>query len=817
MAEGFASLARVRLPAPGRLLLNSCCPDKDLIVLLSRLGGTDRLSLWNSQQCSRIWETDVGNEASGSRVVAIAWSPDGQGIALALDPPAVTVHSIQDGKTLLTLPVSKPPLDEDATLSLTGIYWFKDIKQHQKKSKIPDIFKRNDTITGSVHSVLKQLPLLDNLQEDNEKQLTATDLFAFQGSHTRANHKSQLPAIISSWPSLTTDPAITSIDSGASKAPKQDENLDEADPENSVNSVLFVTDNLGRASLYLDGIFPLLPISLGQEIDLMQIVKHPYRTCFLGQPCVTGSHKTSRTSIVPLIVNVPLLGERMLRDLANSSSTARELVWYLMKVVQEMKIAWFGSSNITGAREFGPKWVRSLEDKLRDDFGYKQPNAILELTETLTTGHVSDPLTSFFGSNEQMSERGLQKWETAVGEALIKLRDMSERQVAPALQRVHLVLEQLHAWAKLPAFSVFELSPDTISSSLTLVARGIVMASWLASTARRELSRFKEFIAWLRFEQNNVALPTEPNPIRHDPLEVNNYFMTGLTSSQIDKWFTGAVPHFSMADLGVSEVRGASLSDTLLRARQAASKPLQVEQNIMASELSSVDRNMEALIQELAQQCQRVFHHASGAASRVCRISFDGSSFLEGTREKDEPPKEVAFPFARARTLVDEHGRYSQHTMNNMTCEGNSNLVILTQLRAEVGEGEVASEIGVGLLQCYLPEEDGQGTMDLELVDGEFFDDEWLIIVYRVREGEKKTYIGTVNYKDIGYQNMQNGDYVKKTTREDLMQDVVELWKSGQLATERGEINRRREVVGCREGRVWISVNGRAGRRVGSI
>lgn len=77
-------------------------------------------------------------------------------------------------------------------------------------------------------------------------------------------------------------------------------------------------------------------------------------------------------------------------------------------------------------------------------------------------------------------------------------------------------------------------------------------------------------------------------------------------------------------------------------------------QNIMASELSNVGRNMDALIQELAQQCQRVFHHASGAASRVSRISFDESSFARGIRDKDEPAKEVAFPFARERTLVDE-------------------------------------------------------------------------------------------------------------------------------------------------------------------
>lgn len=181
--------------------------------------------------------------------------------------------------------------------------------------------------------------------------------------------------MISSWPSLTTDPAITSVNSASGKAAKNGADQDEGESTNTnVNSVLFVSDNLGRVSLYLDGIFPLLPISLGAQMDLIEVVKHPNRTCFLGQPRVAVEPKVSRTSVAPIMLDIPLLGERKLRDLANSSSTARELSWYLMKVVQDMKVAWFGSSSNTGAREFGPKWVRSLEDKLRDDFGRELHN-----------------------------------------------------------------------------------------------------------------------------------------------------------------------------------------------------------------------------------------------------------------------------------------------------------------------------------------------------------------------------------------------------------------------------------------------------------
>ena len=77
MSNSFISLANIRLPSPSRLLENACCPDKDLVVLFSRLGGTDRMSLWNSNQGSRVWEADVGTDDTSSHVVGIAWSPDG--------------------------------------------------------------------------------------------------------------------------------------------------------------------------------------------------------------------------------------------------------------------------------------------------------------------------------------------------------------------------------------------------------------------------------------------------------------------------------------------------------------------------------------------------------------------------------------------------------------------------------------------------------------------------------------------------------------------------------------------------------------------
>lgn len=378
--------------------------------------------------------------------------------------------------------------------------------------------------------------------------LRATDLFAFQGSHTRLSHKSEFPKSIARWPTLSTDLPGASISNASPKAPSDSANLDEIDTSN-VNSVLMVADDSGHLFCYLDGTFPLGFISSASKADIFSVVKHPSRPLFVGQPRSLEA-VTSRTFLDLVVINIPLLSQRKARDFAKLSSTARELMWYAMRVVEEMREAWYGSESITGARELGPKWVRSLEEKQKEQFGRRfflrfyrsaeakralaeeDPTPILDLTSLLTTGRPTESLTDFLGSGEQMSDRvcfysflqprakclwqGIQKWETTVSDALIKLRDSSEKRIAPALQRLILILDELHGWSKLcvyseicvlitlhslrrPQFSLFELQTDQLVQCMDLASRGIVITSWLAAVVRRELLRFREFMTWLRY------------------------------------------------------------------------------------------------------------------------------------------------------------------------------------------------------------------------------------------------------------------------------------------------------------------------------
>jgi len=77
-------------------------------------------------------------------------------------------------------------------------------------------------------------------------------------------------------------------------------------------------------------------------------------------------------------------------------------------------------------------------------------------------------------------------------------------------------------------------------------------------------------------EVSNVNSPNDGNIPRHDLLEVNNYFISGLPSSSIDKWFSGPIPEFRPADLGIPNQGKFSLVDQLKRARLVATDASQM-------------------------------------------------------------------------------------------------------------------------------------------------------------------------------------------------------------------------------------------------
>ena len=77
MATTIAPVGIVQFPVATHVFRTSWCPDKDLLVVVIRVAGKDKLGLWNMSG-SKKWEVDIEKEsANGQEIVDIAWSPDG--------------------------------------------------------------------------------------------------------------------------------------------------------------------------------------------------------------------------------------------------------------------------------------------------------------------------------------------------------------------------------------------------------------------------------------------------------------------------------------------------------------------------------------------------------------------------------------------------------------------------------------------------------------------------------------------------------------------------------------------------------------------
>lgn len=202
-------------------------------------------------------------------------------------------------------------------------------------------------------------------------------MFAFQGPQARGTNRiSSLPDVIAAWPTLPSDPIKASIKPSARSGDVQHRpgnELDENDDAN-YNSLLVAADSLGRLHCFLDGTYMLGPLALGvrcRTVSLLKDLTRPILFAHAEMEISQNDQLLPATNFLPIPLHLPLLDTRTLREVAHISSTARELVWYVMRVVKEMRRVWFGSENNSGARDIGALWVRDLGNRQREHFGSK--------------------------------------------------------------------------------------------------------------------------------------------------------------------------------------------------------------------------------------------------------------------------------------------------------------------------------------------------------------------------------------------------------------------------------------------------------------
>ena len=68
------------------------------------------------------------------------------------------------------------------------------------------------------------------------------------------------------------------------------------------------------------------------------------------------------TNLKPAVVDLGVISLGVPRAVARVSSTARELLWYCMRVMDELRAAWLGTETQAGARMLGRKWLAALDN-----------------------------------------------------------------------------------------------------------------------------------------------------------------------------------------------------------------------------------------------------------------------------------------------------------------------------------------------------------------------------------------------------------------------------------------------------------------------
>jgi len=142
-----------------------------------------------------------------------------------------------------------------------------------------------------------------------------------------------------------------------------------------------VADYSGCLSLYQDGNFPLGRIQLDSGFCARSLfTPSPSTSKFLAYVC-SLSTDLELAPIRAVHIDLPLMRGRFCRELSQLASAARDLTWYAMRIVKEMRAIWFGTETHGGIRELGPRWVRALETKQKEQFGrrYNPENQRVEL------------------------------------------------------------------------------------------------------------------------------------------------------------------------------------------------------------------------------------------------------------------------------------------------------------------------------------------------------------------------------------------------------------------------------------------------------
>lgn len=160
---------------------------------------------------------------------------------------------------------------------------------------------------------------------------------------------------------MPPDPLAASIELSRDERPAPGEDLDVRDLTN-VDSILVVVDSTGHIHLFLDGTYPMGAYYVHPSYMPSTVFKSALRNQLFVNARISTAD-SDRHNLLPLGITLSLLDNKSTRRIAENSTTAKELLWYTMRVIKDMRRLWFGTDGHDGARVMCSNWAKGLEER----------------------------------------------------------------------------------------------------------------------------------------------------------------------------------------------------------------------------------------------------------------------------------------------------------------------------------------------------------------------------------------------------------------------------------------------------------------------
>ncbi|GAA5835238.1 hypothetical protein JCM11251_006654 [Rhodosporidiobolus azoricus] len=463
----------------------------------------------------------AGAGGATGTIEALRWSPDGQTLSVLVSPLASppsstpsTLHLIclDTGLSLSPSPLSLPPTNPPSRL--TTLSWL---------SLPSSAFPPSSCSSTWSERLISSLPALPPLPAEGSSSTSSASsgpgggpgagligggghigghggagVFGAKQAMLERERAKEAQRVLSvamacpaGWPKLLSS-------SPASHPADQAERVSGAEGERW--TLLVVGTSAGKVHLFLSGSIFLGTLSL------------PSPSPLLGVSLLPSSSTPTLSLLSPSTAHpTPLHLPASLPPLLSLSTSLHTHLSHTLSSIQSARQEW------DEARRLGKSWMQRIADVSRPHGVLAPPGT--QLLTLLVTGRASAALSDFLSS--KMNERGLGKWEQAMGSALEKLRRVGWMNVTPALERGVILLMELEGWTRWPSrASIHGLDTEetrlAILRALELAKEVIGVTARMRREVEEEERCFVHFGRWLRYELDKLAHADSAATDQHD-------------------------------------------------------------------------------------------------------------------------------------------------------------------------------------------------------------------------------------------------------------------------------------------------------------